>query len=196
MSAPKWQPGDVLACAGTSLVSRAIALGTCQWHQLFRGEWFSHVAIVAPNIGVLKVWESTSQSTLPCDIQRKMVSGVQAHSPQHWLDAYQGKVWRLRMHEDRKLTPRQAIGLGDWLLSKIGRPYDFTGAARAGLPHWVKRLFWRAPNGDSYFCDELVAEALQARHLPLVFNPSRITPAWLARELVDINLYQPWERIK
>lgn len=193
---PRFQPGDILGCAGDSFVSKAIAIGTCKLHQLWRGEWFSHVAIAAPYYGDQMVWESTTLSPVPCDIRDVMVSGVQAHEPEKWLRIYPGKVWRFRLRKNNELTGLQARHLGEMLTEDLDAKYDMENAILAGT-HWTKRLFWKAPDQSSFFCDELVAQRMQdLRVIPKVFNAQEITPAWLCWFVVHTGLYMPGERIK
>lgn len=193
---PEFQSGDVLCFAGREFASRVIAFKTCSWGQLFRGEWFSHCGIVAPYAGNAKLFESTTLAEMPCDIQKRRVSGVQAHDPAERIAKYDGKVWLLRLVEHNKLRERKALRLSWFLQRAIETPYDYEQALLAGT-NWIKRSSWTRPDKSSLFCDELVAMALMSIDvIGDAFNPSTVTPAWLAWFLVDRWIYEAPRRLK
>ena len=184
-------PGDVLLWGGRTWSSRAIQFGTCSWKQLFRGQWFSHIGICGHWQGVLKHWESTTLCPLVCEAQNKLVNGVQCHDPYREIAEYDGCVWLLKMREP--LRPLQVKLLEALLEHRLGTNYDLPGALIAGTT-WVKRLM--DPDASTLFCDEFVAMTLIDMHIVSGFNPSTITPAWLAWKLVNDFKYEPAVRIK
>lgn len=191
-----YRPGDVLVWGGNNWTSRGVVLGSVWnqprlWKQLFRGQWFSHIGICGNWQGDLKHWESTTLCPLACDAQGKLVSGVQCHDIYREIDAYDGWVWRLKMRQP--LNGLQSRLLSALLEQRLGTQYDLGGALVAGTT-WVKRLM--DPDAATLFCDEFVAMTLIDLHVVGGFNPSTITPAWLAWYLVDTFKYEPAARIK
>ena len=69
------------------------------------------------------------------------------------------------------------------------------GALRAGTL-WIKRYFDADPR--LLFCDELLAFVLMdCDKIPDgSFNPSGVTPAWLARWLIHYAIFQKLVRLK
>jgi hypothetical protein len=161
------KPGDIIGFSGDSWLSGFINLmtyGIPFWS-------ISHVGIVGLNIceepsediqgngyGGLLVYESTMQSEVPCSIQKKLVSGVQAHPLQDTIDAYRGKVWHYPLSE--RLSLLDALRLSRFLNGHIGREYDEIGALRAGGFgfSWIESML-RKEDLSSLFCSELCAAA-------------------------------------
>lgn len=186
--------GDVLCFAGREWTSRVIALGTCKFSQLFTGRWISHMGVIAPWNGKVMLFESTTLTSLPCEIQNAVVTGTQAHSPYTRLADYQGRAWLMRPR--RKVSEAQAEALAAFCLQSIGAPYDYRQAILSPVPHWVKRLGWIAPDQSLLFCDELVSMGLMdAQIIDQDYNPSKATPAWVAWWLVDSWQFNAMERL-
>lgn len=191
-----YHPGDVLVWGGNNWTSRGIVAASVWnhprlWKQPLRGQWFSHIGICGHWQGALKHWESTTLCPLVCEAQNKLVNGVQCHDPYREIAEYDGRVWLLRMRQPLKgLQGRLLTAL---LEQRLGTSYDMTGALTAGTT-WVKRLM--DPDASTLFCDEFVAMVLMDLHVIGGFNPSTITPAWLAWYLVDTFKYEPAVRIK
>lgn len=190
----KFEPADLLAFCGRSWSSRAIALATCKFSQLFRRQWISHLSIVAEHEGTLKNWESTSMCPLPCDIQGKRVSGVQCHDLVEELAAYPGVVWLLRLRDP--LNKLQREKLAKYCLAQIGKPYDWQQAGMAWTPHVVKRWGWITASDSHLFCDEFCNFCLFHLRIRGDFNPSKVSPAWSAWYWADRVVFAQPVRIK
>src|SRR5690242_20486011 len=116
----KFQPGDILAFSGRSLLSRAIELGTY-------GP-ISHVGIVGEK-GL--IFEANHCDHEPCAIQGRLVSGTQAHTIESRM-GYDGPVWHYPLISP--LYRHEVTRLMTFLTDTIGLPYDEIGAFRsAGL---------------------------------------------------------------
>lgn len=186
-----FKAGDLLLWSGRTWQARAIQSLTCSWRQLFTGQWFSHVGILGHHGRLLLHWESTTLCPLPCFIQGRLVSGVQCHDPYREIREYDGSVWHLELRDPLKRWQQDRLGF--LLESYLGTDYDLPGALTAGTT-WLKRLM--DPDASTLFCDEYVAMALIDLHIVDGFNPSTITPAWLAWKLVNDFKYKPAVRIK
>jgi hypothetical protein len=193
MSFTPFHPGDTLWFCGRGFESRAIALGTCSFKQLFQGQWISHCGIIAQHRGKLKHFESTTLNDMACDEARRKIRGVQVNDPHKRIMQYDGRVYLARPR--KPLTPEQSEALSNSCRAFLGTPYDMPGALRAGTL-WIKRYFDADPS--LLFCDEFMAFALMdCGKIPEgSFNPSAVTPAWLARWLVHNAVYQPLVRLK
>jgi hypothetical protein len=176
-------PGDQLYFLGDDEFSRAIAWRTASWSQVFFGLRFSHVGICAEveyqgKSGVF-LFESTTFCDEPCLITGKKIAGVQAHLPQARVDAYPGKVWRLRLTDP--LDEEESRGLSKFLSGEIGKPYD---ARRAALlaGGWFQNWSQLAPTSDAWFCSELAAAALKRvdRVVDRSADPESFSPNSLA----------------
>ena len=182
--------GDLLFFLGDDELSQAIAWKTATWAQWLFGLSFSHVGIcasVGPSMivqgatdGVL-LFESTTLCELPCIFAKTKVSGVQAHLPQQRIDAYPGKVWRMRLTEP--LDGEESGKLTGFLTDKLGRPYDAERAALLAGRRFVYDFQGLAPTHDSLFCSELVSAACKRvdRIVPRGIDPESYSPNLLAR---------------
>ena len=187
-----FQAGDLLLFAGRSFESRWIAAVTCSPWQLLAGQWFSHIGICARDPhGRMLVWESTTLCDLPCEIAGRKVRGTQAHLPSDRIDSYDGAVWRLRLAEREALCDAESLRLTDFVLSEIGRPYDYEGAIVSAT--WRLRLCRRLyPTLDKLFCSFYVLAALKdIGKVDKDLNPRAYSPARAARDLMYWGTYQP-----
>ncbi|HEV3007002.1 MAG TPA: hypothetical protein VGX78_21205 [Pirellulales bacterium] len=185
-------PGDLLAFAGQGFESRLIAIMSCRAWQLLRGQWFSHIGICARGpAGNLLLFESTTLADTPCEILHRTTHGTQAHDPRRRIDDYAGKVWRLRLADREALSEPEENRLADFLLSEIGKPYDYTGAFVAGT--WrLRACRWFCPRLDTLFCSDLVLAALKDIHkVDHGLNPRTYSPGRTVRDLTYWGLYQP-----
>jgi hypothetical protein len=190
-----FNPGDTLWFCGRGFVPRSIALWTCSPAQLFRGQLISHCGIIAEAFGRRPLhFESTTLNDKACAVQFRNVNGVQAHDPREQIESYQGRVYLGRLVEGERLGQEQSRRLTGFLGEQLGAPYDMQSALLAGT-RFIKR--WFAPDATSLFCDELVAMALMhVKALPRTFNPSSVTPAWLARHMVNVGVMQKLVRVR
>jgi hypothetical protein len=178
------KPGDILAFSSPTALGRAIQIAT-----LGR---YNHVGIVgtAPHCVGPLLFESTADATEPCAIRGVRVMGVQVHPALERIriatDAGQ-KVYRLSLC--RPVTSDrydEEFELRSFLRSRLGTPYDFTGALRARTLGfgWVRWLLpSREATGD-LFCAELVAMALRVVRRFNTRNCSAWSPSALVRALV------------
>lgn len=184
--------GDIIGFSGRYWHS--VLINICTFGLPF---WsLSHVGIVArARDGRLLLFESTDDSTMPCEIAGKTVVGVQAHKLEDILKSYNGRVWHyplyrpLYRHEDRRLT--------GFLMNLIGRPYDNSGAIRAGglLFARVMSLLHDEDFG-MLFCSELTAAPYSHIGLFSTTNASQWSPNKLMRALRRRNIVYKPRRLK
>ena len=137
----------ILAYHGTGLIGAAIRRQT-------RGK-YSHVAWCGMNGDVIEAWH---------------IGGV-LHSDNpfvlHGLDA------KFDVYSVRCLTGIQTLHTWQFLLSQVGKGYDFAGIVR--FLSGVNRNNW-----DRWFCSELVAEALENAGRPMLQTEAwRLSPVTL-----------------
>lgn len=185
-------PGDLVLFAGQGLESRTIAAVTCSPLQLLSGQWFSHIGICALDLrGRVLIFESTTLCDSPCEILRRTNQGTQAHRPGNRIKNYAGKVWRLRLSPREALAEPASQRLSEFLLSEIGKPYDYAGAMISGT--WRLRFAsWFYPTMDRLFCSYYVMAALKdVGKVDKDLNPRSYHPARVARDLQVWGTYQP-----
>lgn len=185
--------GTIALGAGRALISRAIALGTCDRWQLLRREWISHAALVFELHGQKLIVESTTLSKEPCCVTGRRLAGVQAHPLERWIRDYDGRVW-LREPDwlARDLFECQASVIRRLALSKLGTAYDEVGALVTGLDPLKSSYHF---SRHRFFCSELVAWILDRARLPPVqtnLRPGLVTPAELFREPADRGWATPF----
>lgn len=197
MTEYEFQPLDLAACYGADLTARAISYGTASLlapSRLRIGP--SHVAVMCEHHGSMIWVESTTLCRHPCVIQRRQVSGCQAHIPEARLHDYcstYGSVDIYRLAPIERLSGEESQLLTKILVRHfIGRQvtYDMGGALLSGT-----RLFKRTrllPSADlnELFCSELVAAVLMRLGRLNRANPTRFNPACLLRELVRQGTYR------
>lgn len=191
-----FQPGDIVLFAGRGLESRWIALVTCTPYQWLQGTPFSHVGICArdPNSsrGRVLIFESTTLCDLACEITHRKNKGTQAHLPADRIANYDGKVWRLRLSRRDALTEPESQRLSDFLLSEIGKPYDYEGAMISATK-WLRLCEFMYPTMDKIFCSYYVMAALKdIGKVDHDLNPRAYSPARLARDLMVWGTMQPF----
>lgn len=168
--------GDIIGFCGHSWSSNAISLGcfsTPYWG-------LSHVGIVGELNGELVLFESTTDDPEPCLIQGKCVDGTQAHSLQRRLELYPGKIWHYSLY--RELYDFERDRLNHFLISTIGRPYDYHDAPYAGgvIFSWLTG-YCSEESLNALFCSEWVAAALATIGVFTTTNASKWNPAKLVR---------------
>ena len=192
-----FQPGDIVACFGTDVGSRAISIATASLRGpsgLFWGP--SHAAILCPHAGELLWVESTTFCRRPCRVQGRVTSGVQAHAPRWRIADYLEAGGRVDLY---RLAGIESLSLAEAdLLSRIlirhfvarGIDYDLAGALLSG----TRVLSWTHlfPGADlnHLFCSELIAAVLMRLGRMARDNPSRFHPARLLRQLVRCGTYR------
>jgi hypothetical protein len=190
MSFTPFHPGDTLWFCGRGFESRAIALGTCSFKQLFQGQWISHCGIID---GCGELVESTTLNDKALDAEQRAIRGVQFNDPTERISAYSGEVFLARLTQDEKLNKGEQLRLTRYLHRLEGRAYDKKGAFFAGTKV-IKYLF--DPDSESLFCSELVAMALMiVDRLGREQNPSTYTPAKLVRRLVSGGAFESLKKV-
>lgn len=183
----RFHPGDLLACYGDGLLSRAIEWAT--WGP-------SHVAQVYADAGNVLVYESTSLCRRPCLVAGRVVEGVQVHRPHERVEDYGGRVevWRpvpvWAWKAEQAAEVAQIVG---YYTGAEAQHYDFLRATLSATT-WFKRCFY--PDAGSKFCSELIAMVLQRICWPVTGNPAYYTPGGLVRQLRRLGLVRkvpvPW----
>lgn len=148
------EPGDIVgfsSCDATGFWVNIGTLGIPFWS-------ISHVAIAAahPNTGRVLLFESTSECPLLCAIQKRAISGVQAHYSGARINTYRGKIWHYQLR--KPLTAEQSVLLTESCVSYLGVSYDKIGAfrSRATPWSWLER-HWRPESLQALFCSEYCA---------------------------------------
>lgn len=177
----RWKAGDILIFFGTDWSSRVIELAT-------RGP--SHVGIVSRHDDSRHLlYESTTLCDLPDRLTGRLCAGVQAHDPEERVQAYGGRVARMRLTPAWQLNRYEVDLLGRMLRHVHGAKYDLCGALLSGtrLFKWTSLMPY--PDLGSLFCSELCAAVLmRLGRLPLS-NPSAYHPAALVRGLRRCGVY-------
>ena len=185
------KPGDILGFSSHSLMGLGINLGT--WGVPFWG--LSHVGIVVRigGDGPRVLAESTMTCPAPCEIQSKVVQGVQVHRIADRVRLYRGKVWRYPLA--RALCPIAERQLWEFTEAYLGASYDAIGAFRSrDTVLGILERHFRPENLMALFCSEFVAAGL--RHIGLfpTDKADRWNPNSLCRRLRRIGLYLKPER--
>ena len=168
--------GDVISFSGFGRKSAFINLVTFGWPFF----WASHVGIIGEHEGEQLLFESTTLSNIPCVVQEKPFKGVQAVRLADRVGTYQGRVYHYPIY--RPLFGFESDRLNEFLLSKIGIPYDLHGGMRSathGLS-WLESRF-KGEDLNFIFCSELVAAAHARIGLLQTTSASRWNPNRLIR---------------
>ncbi len=178
-----YQSGDLILFYGRDWPSRVIELAT--WGP-------SHIGMVttAPKFSERPVIvESTTLCATPCLIQKKPVSGVQAHDVASRRAEYPGRTRVMRLQPHWALSQSDTDFLRDQLLSWIGQPYDLPDAIVSGTR--VVKLTDLAPYPDegSIFCSALCAAVLMRCGRFPIGNAWSYNPASLVRKLRRMGIY-------
>lgn len=184
LTLPQQSAGSLVFFAGTGFISRAIALRTCSWSQLFHRQWISHVGFTIEYQRQVVLIESTTLDITPCCIRNLKTRGVQAHPLEQRIKEYSGHVWIaapvLTGLKEQYIRSRSAR-LTDLALAKLGIPYDTLGALMTGT-NWAKH--WYHYNLAHFFCSELTGWTLEQVAMSPVKRSEvagLIMPAELAR---------------
>lgn len=190
MIASQIRPCAVLSTSGQSPESGVIKVVTCSK--------YTHIATVAwVSQGDLEkyfpeknwagwkprnmVFESTTLDSVPCEILGEKIQGLQAHSVDAWVQAYNGRVWCQNLI--RPVTGAESQRMADAALTllKMRRPYDGGGALIAGtrLLKWLPCVGSKINDRKRVYCAEVTEQtlmiALYSRDLP-GFDPGRDRP--------------------
>jgi hypothetical protein len=172
--------GDLLFFYGTGFQSRAIEAVT--WGP-------SHVGMIFTYHGAPMLIESTTLCDLPCAIRGKPIAGVQAHTPQQRIAAYQGRVFHASIRHGCHFRRDQSRALTETIYEDyLGLPYDMAGALES--PSWFLTAL-RYPDTGSLFCSALCGLLLMDFGKLARENPKRITPAGLLRRVQRQAIHLP-----
>jgi len=185
------QPGDIIGFSGEGAVSIFINLvtyGIPLWS-------ISHVGIVGEHDGKLLIFESTTTNTVACEVTGKCISGSQAHSLQHHIDTYKGRLWHYPLY--RSLFSHERDRLNTFLHTTVGLSYDNIGAFRAGGFgfSWLESQL-READLHSLFCSEWCAAAHAEIGLFATDNVARWSPNLLTRTERRMGILKKPRRIK
>ena len=114
-------PGDIIGFSGRGLVSDIINIATYGIPRI----GISHVAVVGTTE---LLYESTTLNNEPCAVQHRLVRGVQAHTIDTRIAAYDGKVFHYPL--STPLDQSQSTSLLSFLNSLLGTSYNDIGAFR------------------------------------------------------------------
>ncbi|MFQ5419477.1 MAG: hypothetical protein ACE5EY_03835 [Anaerolineae bacterium] len=185
---PSLGAGDIIGFSGNSWLSAGINLATYGipfWN-------LSHLGILGEFRGELVLFESTSESTLECFIQKRLVCGTQAHRLIDCVREYGGRVWHYPL--SRKLARNEVERLSSFLVQYLGVHYDAIGAFRAGGVgfSWLESKL-REEDLSSLFCSEFCAAAHSRVGIFPTDNASRWSPNKFVRAERRCGVLQkPW----
>lgn len=172
----KIKTGDIIAFSGfgrKSVFVNLVTFGIPYWYA-------SHVGIIGEYKGEQLLFESTTLSNVPCVVQGKSFKGVQAVRTSERLESYRGRVYHYPIY--RPLFGFEADRLNEFLIDKVGTPYDLHGGMRSathGLS-WLESKF-KGEDLNFIFCSELVAAAHAKIGLLQTSSASRWNPNRLIR---------------
>lgn len=168
--------GDVIAFSGFGRKSVIVNLVTFGWPFF----WASHIGIIGDYEGEQLLFESTTLSDIPCVVQDKSFKGVQAVRLADRVKAYNGRVYHYPVY--RPLFGNESDRLNEFLLSKVGVPYDLHGGMRSATHalSWLESRF-KGQDLNFIFCSELVAAAHARIGLLQTTSASRWNPNRLIR---------------
>jgi len=172
----KIKTGDIVAFSGFGQKSILVNLATFGWPFW----WASHIGIIGDHQGEQLLFESTTLSNIPCQIQKKSIKGVQGVRLADRVKSYNGRVYHYPIY--RPLFGAEEKRLNEFLLSQIGKPYDLHGGMRSatlGLS-WLESRF-KGEDLNFIFCSELVAAGHARIDLLQTISASRWNPNRLIR---------------
>lgn len=185
------RPGDIIGFSGShwqSVFINCVTYGIPLWS-------ISHVGIIGEHEGKLLCFESTTTNTVPCEVTGKCISGSQAHSLQHQIDTYCGRLWHYPL--SRLLYHHERERLNTFLHGSIGLSYDSIGAFRAGgLGYSFVESQLREADLHSLFCSEWCAAAHAEIGIFATDNVSRWSPNLLCRTERRMGILKKPRRIK
>ncbi len=186
-----FKAGDIIGFSGDAWGSSFINIvtyGIPLWS-------ISHVGIIGEHKGQLLLFESMTNSTLPCEIRGGMFNGSQAHSIIEAVTAYQGKAWHYPLY--RRLFDHERLRLNDFLHETIHTPYDCIGAFRSGGYgfSWLESQL-RTKDLSSLFCSEWCASAHGEIGIFPNDNGARWNPNYFVRTERRMGLLRKPRRLK
>jgi hypothetical protein len=185
---PETKPGDLIGFSGYDPASILVNLGTFG----LPGYHISHVAIVGKD---LKLYESTPYVRLKCELKQAQVYGTQIHSLEPRVADFWGKMWHYPLV--RPLDMCQIATLHSYLMSEMGKGYDFIGAARsAGKIFAYLHGMWHPADDRYLFCSELCAFAHHKVDVFRTTNESKWSPNALIRAEQEQGVLGKAVRIK
>lgn len=186
-----FKAGDIIGFSGDAWGSSFINIvtyGVPLWS-------LSHCGIIGEHKGQLMLFESMTNSNLPCEINGGLFQGSQAHSIIEAVTQYQGKSWHYPL--SRRLFAHERERLTEFLHATVGVPYDRIGAFRAGGIgfSWLESKL-RARDLSSLFCSEWCANAHGEIGIFPNDNGARWNPNYFVRTERRMGLLQRPRRLK
>lgn len=180
------QPGDIIAFGGNSLFSK--------WAKLTTRSKVSHVAVVMQT--QMRASQDTrffNQVIEATDYNGR--SGVMVNRLSDRVQDYDGDIWWLPLGQPaREQFAQGEQAFFDFLFDQKGKKYDiwqlFGSAVDVtdDLPI-LKSLSKNSEDFSSWFCSELVAEALERAGVVKGVNASEVTPVDICRFSIFADKY-------
>jgi hypothetical protein len=168
--------GDVIGFSGDGGISFTVNILSygIPWVSI------SHLGIMGYHGDELLIFESTTLSNIPCEIQKRPVEGVQAVHLKDRVEKYGGKVFHYPLVEPLFGSGKRK--LSQFLHDQLGKEYDLIGALRAGGKIWAwLEAQLREEDLNFLFCSELVAASLNRVDRLDTDSASRWNPNQLIR---------------
>lgn len=151
------------------------------------GVGIHHLGITSEHNGELLAYESTASERPPCYLSGVKGPGVGARPLDEILEFFANKDTKILYYGLRApLYQDEVARLDEWLVQKIGLPYDMDGTLHAGggLLYYTLSKMIRGEDLSAFFCSELCAAALS--HVGRFQTPdiSKWNPNKLVRRLV------------
>jgi hypothetical protein len=179
----KMQPGDIIAFGGNSLFSK--------WAKLTTRSPVTHVAVVVKT-QILDEQQGRYFNQVIEATSYNGKSGVMVNRLSDRVSTYDGDMWWLPLGEtQRQIFEANQNAFFNFLFQQEHKDYDiwqlFGSAVDATdtIP-FLGKLSSNSEDFSSWFCSELVAEALEIGKIIKPVNASEVTPVDICR----LNIYQ------
>lgn len=179
----KMQPGDIIAFGGNSLFSK--------WAKLTTRSPVTHVAVVVKT-QILDEQQGRYFNQVIEATSYNGKSGVMVNRLSDRVSTYDGDMWWLPLGEtQRQIFEANQNAFFNFLFQQEHKDYDiwqlFGSAVDATdtIP-FLGQLSSNSEDFSSWFCSELVAEALEIGKIIQPVNASEVTPVDICR----LNIYQ------
>jgi hypothetical protein len=195
MQLPRVKALDFIGFCGYEPISLAINLGTGglpPWCGI------SHIGVIAELDREQELWECTTLSDLPCLLQGKCVQGTQVVRLADRIARYHGRVYHYPLY--RPLYADESRRLTDFLMSRIGQPYDrreaFESGGWFGIMAMCASTMRVKPSTRSWFCSKESAACTSYCGICPTTDAARWSPNRFIRHLRRRELILPRVRLK
>ena len=144
--------------------------GDCLAVRVYSGSPYTHVAAIVVDDGEPIVYDSMNGA------------GVRRQSLTAYIESQRPDVIHV-MHPQREFSKKRSQLFRAHLVDQLGRPY--------AVKHHLT-----GKRADGVHCAEYVTDALQACRLIQAKQPPRVSPASLAKGILQANLYLPPQAIE